>query len=150
MIGVTKHYGPMLLQVPNFGPDPKRMLRFYLNIAVGFRIFRESASFRRLRALARGSAFRFMEIIYFADEICPKMRKLNVLEVTLTSPASRTHFTQTPYKTLILTRLLKETTVPLTVSVLSHQLAQTLLLKDRAVTAFPLHQNNGKGPVEWK
>ena len=94
--------------------------------------------------------FSFYGDRYLADDICPKMRKPNVLEVTLTSPASRTHFTQTPYKTLILTRLLKETTVPLTVSVLPHQLAQTLLLKDRAVTAFPLHQNNGKGPVEWK
>jgi hypothetical protein len=91
-----------------------------------------------------------MEIVYLADDICPKMRKLNALEVTLTSPGSKTHFFQTPDKTLILTGLLKGTTVPLTVSVLPHKLAQTLLLKHRAVTAFPLHQNNGKGPVEWK
>jgi hypothetical protein len=124
------------------------MLRFYLNIRVGFRYIPRVRFFPPTTRFGARVGFSFYGDHFLADDICPKMRKPNVLEVTLTSPSSRTHFTQTPYKTLILTRLLKETTVPLTVSVLPHQLAQTLLLKDRAVTVFPLHQNNGKGPVE--
>lgn len=74
------------------------------------------------------------------------MRKRNALQVILTPPAPKTHSPQMPYKTFVLTRLLKETTVPPTLSVLPHKLAQTLPLKER--DCFPLHQNNGKGPVE--
>jgi len=76
------------------------------------------------------------------------MKKPKSLQGILTSANSTSHFPQTSYKTLTLTRLLKETTVPLTLSVLPDKLAQTLLHKNTAVTAFPLHRNNGKGPAE--
>jgi hypothetical protein len=89
--------------------------------------------------------FSFVEIVYFTDKSCPEMRKRNARQVILTPPTSKTHSPQTPYKTLILTRLLKETTVPLTLSVLPHKLAQTLPLKERALTAFPCIKTMGRG-----
>ena len=129
-------------------PDPKQVLRFYLNICFRFRYIPRVRPSRRPRAFGARVGFSFNGDRCFADKICPEMKKPNSLPVILTSANSTTYLPQTSYKTLTLTRLLKETTVPLTLSVLPHKVAQTLLHKNTAMTAFPLHRNNGKGPVE--
>lgn len=124
------------------------MLRFYLNIQLRILYIPRDRPSSPATRLWRDGRLLFIEIVYFTDEICPEMRKRNAFRVILTKSSSKTHLPHTPYKTLRLTRLSKETTVPRTLSIVPHNLAQALPPNARVMTAFPLHKNNGKGLLE--